>query len=271
MSDVAGASDYASQPGRVTSTYNFTTGNMVLLGAAGGAGYAKRPNAYERPRWEIKVKMDGGGVRIVSHDYEPALREGDRVRVYGTQLELVPASSADAPRRVAALAISDTPEGERVLAVSGRLDARRVEGSCGIGVARAVADAAARPVIVDASGVDYCDGAGAALFVELLRHPRTPQVEIRNLRPPYDALVALFDPEVLEHDLDPEPPRPRVLEEVGRAARGPVARHEAADRVRRRNHRRARARVHASAHDPLARRLAHRRAGRAPTACRSSR
>jgi hypothetical protein len=78
------------QPGRVTSQYNFTTGNMVLLGAAGGAGYAKRPNAYERPRWEIRVKMDGGGLRTVTHDYEPALREGDRVRVYGTQLELVP-------------------------------------------------------------------------------------------------------------------------------------------------------------------------------------
>ena len=79
------------QPGRVTSQYNFTTGNMVLLGAAGGAGYAKRSNAYERPRWEIKVKMDGGDIRTVTHDYEPALREGDRVRVYGTQLELVPA------------------------------------------------------------------------------------------------------------------------------------------------------------------------------------
>ena len=90
MATSPGASDSASQPGRVTSTYNFTTGNMVLLGAAGGAGYAKRPNAYERPRWEIRVRMDGGGLRTVTHDYEPALREGDRVRVYGTQLELVP-------------------------------------------------------------------------------------------------------------------------------------------------------------------------------------
>jgi ABC-type amino acid transport substrate-binding protein len=41
-------------------------------------------------RWEIVVKMDRGGVRTVTNDYEPALREGDRVRVYGTQLELVP-------------------------------------------------------------------------------------------------------------------------------------------------------------------------------------
>ena len=84
------ASAPTDQPGRVTSSYNFSTGNMVLLGAAGGAGYAKRPNAYQRPRWEIKVRMDGGGVRTVTNDYEPALREGDRIRVYGTQLELLP-------------------------------------------------------------------------------------------------------------------------------------------------------------------------------------
>jgi outer membrane lipoprotein SlyB len=82
------AGDSGGQPGRVTQQYNFTTGNTVLLGAAGGAGYARRPNTYERPRWEVRVKMDGGGMRTVSQAYEPALREGDRVRVYGTQLEL---------------------------------------------------------------------------------------------------------------------------------------------------------------------------------------
>jgi outer membrane lipoprotein SlyB len=82
------AGDSGGQPGRVTQQYNFTTGNAVLLGAAGGAGYARRPSAYERPRWEVRVKMDGGGMRTVSQAYEPALREGDRVRVYGTQLEL---------------------------------------------------------------------------------------------------------------------------------------------------------------------------------------
>jgi outer membrane lipoprotein SlyB len=85
----AGANPSAADAGRVSTQYNFSTGNVVLLGAAGGAGYAKRPNSYERPRWEIVVRMDDGSRRTVSHDYEPALREGDRVRVYGTQLELM--------------------------------------------------------------------------------------------------------------------------------------------------------------------------------------
>jgi len=85
----AGANPSAADAGRVSTQYNFTTGNVVLLGAAGGAGYAKRPNSYERPRWEIAVRMDDGSRRAVTHDYEPTLREGDRVRVYGTQLELM--------------------------------------------------------------------------------------------------------------------------------------------------------------------------------------
>lgn len=61
---------------------------LVMIGAAGGAMYAKRPNAYQKPRWDVKVKMDSGETRVIPQRYEPLLREGDRVRVLGTQLEL---------------------------------------------------------------------------------------------------------------------------------------------------------------------------------------
>jgi phospholipid/cholesterol/gamma-HCH transport system permease protein len=118
---------------------------------------------------------------------------------------------------VAALAISDLPDGQRVVALSGRLDASALQ-ELWSAVRRAVSEASSRPVVIDAAGVDYCDGAGAALFVDLLRQPRTPPVEVRNLRAPYDALLGLFDPKRLEHDLDPEAPRRPLVEEIGRAA-----------------------------------------------------
>jgi phospholipid/cholesterol/gamma-HCH transport system permease protein len=118
---------------------------------------------------------------------------------------------------LATLAVSEASDGRRVLALSGRLDAVSVP-SLWESVRRAVAEAPARRVVVDATAVDYCDGAGIALFVDLLRHHREPGVEIANLRPAFEVLLKQFDPKLLEHDLDPEPPRGPAIEEVGRAA-----------------------------------------------------
>jgi phospholipid/cholesterol/gamma-HCH transport system permease protein len=115
---------------------------------------------------------------------------------------------------LAALAIDDLPDGRRVLALSGRLDASAIR-ELWTPVRQAVAAAASRPVTVDASAIDYCDGAGAALLVELLRQERQPPVVVTNLRPPYDALLAQFDPARLAHDLDPEPKARPVIEEIG--------------------------------------------------------
>jgi len=88
-----GAGDYSGQPGRVTATYRIgpelKNQGMVLLGSAGGASYARRPDEAQLARWDLSVKMDAGAARSVSLGYEPPFRVGDRVRVFGTQLELI--------------------------------------------------------------------------------------------------------------------------------------------------------------------------------------
>ena len=89
---VGGAPDLGSQPSSVTS-YKIGPGlsnqGMVVLGSAGGAAYRKTPNSYEQARWEVTVKLDSGGVRIVTLSYEPFVREGDRVRIAGNNVELL--------------------------------------------------------------------------------------------------------------------------------------------------------------------------------------
>lgn len=86
--------DEMNAPGRVTATYqvgkDLKNQGMVLLGSAGGGSYARRPNEYMQTRWDVSVRMDAGGpLRVVSMSYDPPFQVGDRVRVYGTQLELV--------------------------------------------------------------------------------------------------------------------------------------------------------------------------------------
>jgi hypothetical protein len=83
-----------TSPGEMQARSAFALGpegnrGLVLIGSAGGAVYAKRSNSYRKPRWDVTVKMDAGNTRVLPQRYEPLLREGDRVRVFGTQLELI--------------------------------------------------------------------------------------------------------------------------------------------------------------------------------------
>ena len=66
-----------------------TKKETVLIGAAGGGMYRTRPPELNAKRWEVVVRMDNGERRSVTQNYEPMLRDGDRVRVLGTQLELM--------------------------------------------------------------------------------------------------------------------------------------------------------------------------------------
>jgi len=86
-----GGGPTGGDPGAVTSTFKIGPGpsdpGVVPLGAAGGARYMKAPNSYEQPQWEVKVKLDSGRSRTVLMRFEPHVREGDRVRVVGANVE----------------------------------------------------------------------------------------------------------------------------------------------------------------------------------------
>jgi phospholipid/cholesterol/gamma-HCH transport system permease protein len=120
---------------------------------------------------------------------------------------------------MAALAITDTSDGRRILALTGRLDATTLP-ELWDKARRAADEASAKPLVVDAAGIEYCDGAGVALIVDILRRRHDGGVEVANLKPAFNALLKQFDPKVLEHDLDPEPPRRPAIDEIGFEAYG---------------------------------------------------
>ena len=119
----------------------------------------------------------------------------------------------------AALAVSDGADGRVMLALSGRLDAETIPEIWREAL-RALRDAGTRPVVVDAGSVDYCDGAGVALLVDLLRQPRATPVEVTNLKPAFGDLLRQYDPVALNRDLDPPPARRPAVEEIGRNVAG---------------------------------------------------
>lgn len=119
---------------------------------------------------------------------------------------------------MAALAVSDAGDA-RVLTLSGRLEASTIR-DVWRDARRALAEAAGRRVVVDAATVDYCDGAGIALIVDLLRQRKKGEVEVANLKPAFKALLNQFDIEVLDHDLDPETKRRPAVEEIGAITAG---------------------------------------------------
>ena len=68
----------------------FSNQGMVVIGAAGGAVYAQKPNEYRRTRYDVTLKMDDSTTRVVSMAYEPLfVQVGDYVRVAGNNVELV--------------------------------------------------------------------------------------------------------------------------------------------------------------------------------------
>jgi phospholipid/cholesterol/gamma-HCH transport system permease protein len=129
----------------------------------------------------------------------------------------VTAHVAAATVPAATLAVADAADGSRVLQFSGRLDAYSI-ASVWAQARAAVAAAPARPVILDATRVEYCDGGGVAMLVDLLRQERPAPVSVRGLKPEFKALLDQFDPRALRAAPAESVEQLSGVEEAGKAA-----------------------------------------------------
>src|ERR1700704_4581976 len=106
-------------------------------------------------------------------------------------------------------------EGESLsFVLKGRLDSETT-GDVWRQAFKALDRSKSRLKLLDASGVEYCDGAGIGLLVELRRRGG-PEVEIRGLAAQFRPLLDLF-PQETEPPIHPKPQKPSLPEEAGRA------------------------------------------------------
>ncbi len=108
--------------------------------------------------------------------------------------------------------------GECIVEIEGRLDSAST-GSIWQDAMNALGPASSKKLIVDASKINYCDGSGAGLLIELQRRQRKSgaDFEITGLREEFKKLIELFDP--AEFELSPiiKPKKTIITEEVGKA------------------------------------------------------
>ncbi|NUZ07825.1 ABC transporter permease [Piscinibacter koreensis] len=105
------------------------------------------------------------------------------------------------------------------LRIAGRLDARALARLWGDALAT-LARHPDQPVGIDGAGITYCDTAGAALLINLLRQPRRAgaAVHVRSLPDAVRELVARFDAADLRAPQRTQGASPRATERIGRAA-----------------------------------------------------
>ena len=109
-------------------------------------------------------------------------------------------------------------DGVLTIVISGRLDSTST-GSIWQNAIEALSLASSKRVVVDASRIDYCDGTGIGLLMDLHRHQREAggEFEIKDLRAELQKLVDQFDPADFEKSHIEKPEKAKLTEEVGRA------------------------------------------------------
>ena len=102
--------------------------------------------------------------------------------------------------------------------IGGRLDSTST-GSIWQESMEILEQASTKRIIIDASGIDYCDGSGIGLLMGLHRHQRKTggELEIKGLRTEFQKLMDMFDPKDFEGFQVEKPKKVNLADEVGRA------------------------------------------------------
>lgn len=112
-----------------------------------------------------------------------------------------------------------TGEGGCTLRLGGRLDAYTVADLWPRAL-QVLEDQGQTPLQLDPGGVTYCDGAGVALILDLLRRPRTAPVTLVNVPDKVQRLLTPFDAAALAAPPPPRAPRQGVRRRLGEAIQG---------------------------------------------------
>jgi len=112
-------------------------------------------------------------------------------------------------------------EGILNLSIDGRLDSYTT-GEVWKDAILALEHSSPKKIIVDASGINYCDGSGIALFVKLREHQEKTggKFEVQGLSSEFQHLLDLFPPEEFQEPEVEKPKAPSLPEEVGQATVG---------------------------------------------------
>ena len=108
------------------------------------------------------------------------------------------------------------PDGTLLLRYSGRLDSQST-AALWRETTRALKENGPSRVVVEADGVNYCDGSGLGLLLELQLRGRKEDfaLEVRGLSAEFERLLNMFDAEKFAAQTGEKPPPTNIAEEVG--------------------------------------------------------
>ena len=112
-------------------------------------------------------------------------------------------------------------QGTLTFTIDGRLDSYTT-GNIWEKATSAVKNSSPKNIIVDASGINYCDGSGIALFVRLreLQEKTGGKFEVQGLSSEFQQLLDLFPPKEFQEPEVEKPKAATLPEEVGQATVG---------------------------------------------------